>query len=237
MLLICRHYTKMACLVFDHVQFWKNRSALSHYTHVCHNDSQLMSMEYANEESIATAINALKITCENKNGLDGERIAAFDMIFAKGAEQFKKEVDTKLSQRYVEMYAKRVFCMGVSALEMGSIETPTKKWKLYENVRTKSTQTVKGKHESEVTNVKPVSIDLEAILAEFNIQISGRNKRDFWKLSPSTIRMLGARCVEVDPDFKANYVLQNGRLTHGKTEPTKADWIDGIYRYRKANEP
>ena len=191
-----------------------------------------MTMEYANEECIATAMNALKITCENKSGLDRERLAAFDMIFAKGAEQFKKEVDTKLSQRYVEMYAKKVFCMGMTEIRMGAIQTPTRKWKLYENVRaksSKSTQTPKG-DDAAVTS--PVSIDLDAILTEMNIEMSGRNKKDFWKLSPATIQKLGAKCVEYYPGFVTDYVLQNGKLTHGKIEPTKADWVDGFYRYR-----
>ena len=204
---------------------------------VLHNESQLAIMEYANEESIATAMNALKITSENKRGLDRERLAAFDMIFARGAEQFKKEVDTKLSQRYVEVYAKKVFCMGVSAIKAGTIETPTKKWKLYETVgakSAKSTQTCEVEDVSEVTSSEhPVSLDLDAILAEMNVEMAGRNKKEFWKLSPATIQKLGAKCVEYYPGFVTDYVLQNGKLTHGKIEPTKADWVDGFYRYLK----
>ena len=192
-------------------------------------------MVSVNDEMLITAMKALKITpsSEGKVVFDAERLTAFDQIFAKGAEEFKKQVDTKLSQKYVEMYAKKVFCLGITALQTGAIESATQKWKLYKNVNSsssKSTQTVEC-NVQESSSPKEPMLDLDEIITSMGIKMSGQNKKDFMKLSPATIQKLGARCIGINPNFIAEYVLQNGKLSHGKIEPTKADWVDGMYRF------
>ena len=139
------------------------------------------------DEMLITAMKALKITpsSEGKVVFDAERLTAFDQIFAKGAEEFKKQVDTKLSQKYVEMYAKKVFCLGITAMQAGTIETATRKWKLYKNVdssSSKSTQTVECNVQESSSPEEPM-LDLDAIIKSMGLEMSGQNKKDFMKFS------------------------------------------------------
>lgn len=123
-------------------------------------------------------------------------------------------------------------------MQAGTIETATRKWKLYKNVdssSSKSTQTVEC-NVQESSSLEEPMLDLDAIIRSMSIEMSGQNKKDFMKLSPATVQKLGARCVEVDPKFVAEYVLQDGKLSHGKIEPTKADWVDGMYRFIKKRD-
>ena len=53
-------------------------------------------------------------------------------------------------------------------------------------------------------------------------------------VKPSELRALAKEIQNIIPDFSERFVLQDGKLKHGKHSASKADYIDGFYRLLSA---
>ena len=72
---------------------------------------------------------------------------------------------------------------------------------------------------------------------EANINVTSPKKvtKAHLKLvKPSELRALANEIQNIIPDFSERFVLQDGKLKHGKHSASKADYIDGFYRLLSA---